>query len=299
MSSELIVKNTEEVRVELDVQINTAKAYPRNVSNAIKEAVAMATINKETAESCIYSVPRGKGKDATVITGESIRLAEILASAWGNIHSASRIAENDGTTITAEGVAWDLEKNVKVCKQVKRNIKTKEGYTFGNDMQVVTGNAAQSIALRNALLSVIPRAYAKEVFKQAVNFTVGFDENDPNAKDKLRDKSEKFVARFEKLGIKKEKIFKYFGYKSFDDFSREDITEMTGIGTAIAEKSLKIEKAFEFDDGVSQTKELASSLNKKLENFEGNNFKPDEDAWSAAYGSVEVETLGDEVVKKF
>jgi hypothetical protein len=295
MSSELIVKNPEEVRVELDVQINTAKAYPRNVSNAIKEAVSMATINKETAESCIYSVPRGKGKEATVITGESIRLAEILASAWGNIHSASRITENDGTTITAEGVAWDLEKNVKVCKQVKRNIKTKDGYTFGNDMQVVTGNAAQSIALRNALLSVIPRAYAKEVFKQAINFTLGFDENDPNAKEKLRERSEKFVARFEKLGIKKEKIFNYFGHRSFDEFNREDITEMAGIGTAItsAEKSLKIEKAFEFDDGVSQTKELANTLNKKLENFDSKKFKPDEDAWSAAYGSV------DDGVKKF
>src|ERR1700676_2937697 len=150
---EIIQKNPDEIRAELDVQITTAKAYPRNVGNSLNEAISMATLNKDTAASCIYSLKRGKGSDSKEITGESIRLAEILLSAWGNTHVASRIVENDGSTITTEAVAWDLEKNVKVCKQVKRSIKTKEGRTFSADMQVVTANAGQSIALRNAILS--------------------------------------------------------------------------------------------------------------------------------------------------
>jgi hypothetical protein len=271
MSSDLIVKNPEEIRVELDVQINTAKAYPRNVANAINEAIAMATINKETAESCIYSLIRSKGtKDEKVISGPSIRLAEILQSAWGNIHSASRIVENDGSTITAEGVAWDLEKNVKTLKQVKRSIKTKENKTYGHEMQVVTGNAAQSIVLRNAIFSVIPKAYANEVFKHANNLAVGIDENDPQVKQKTKLRAFELIERFEQLGIKKERILNYFEYKSFDEFTRNDITEILGIGNRIKEKNLKTEDAFLLQESTSKSKQLAEDLNNKLDNFNRN-----------------------------
>ena len=119
MSQELIIKDTGVIaRAELDVQISTAKAYPRDSRGSIEYAIELATMDEETAQSCFYVLPR-KEKDGTKkeIKGASIRLAEIVANAWGNIHAATRIVENDGRHITAEGVAWDLQRTSRLqCK---------------------------------------------------------------------------------------------------------------------------------------------------------------------------------------
>jgi hypothetical protein len=67
---------------ELDIQINTAKAYPRSVKSFLEEAKMLATANQETAASCFYSLPRkDKNGKQVQITGPSIRLAEIAAYA--------------------------------------------------------------------------------------------------------------------------------------------------------------------------------------------------------------------------
>src|SRR5580698_5290338 len=123
--SELIIKDTGVIaRAELDVQISTAKAYPRDLKRTMDLAEQLATMDEETAQSCFYVLPR-KEKDGSKkeIKGGSIRLAEIVANAWGNIHAATRIVENDGRHITAEGIAWDLESNVKISMQNKISIR--------------------------------------------------------------------------------------------------------------------------------------------------------------------------------
>jgi hypothetical protein len=257
--SNLIPANEVLIKAELDVQITTAKAYPRNVERCIQEAMEMATIDEETAESCIYSLPRGKNDDGqqAYIKGESIRLAEIIVSAWGNIHCATRITENDGKTITAEGVTWDLEKNVKIAQEVKRSILDKYGKTFRPDMQVVTGNAASSIALRNSIFKVIPKVYVQKVYRAAVNFVIG-------DQTKLSQKIKSVFLRFQKLGIEKEKILNYFGKKEESAITADELEEMIGIGTAIKEKSLSIEKAFLHIDEASSSSKALELLEEKI-----------------------------------
>ena len=58
-------------RSEIDIQIQTAKRFPRSISQFKKTALAMATIDEETAGSMFYKVPRS-GK---TIEGPSVRLA--------------------------------------------------------------------------------------------------------------------------------------------------------------------------------------------------------------------------------
>src|ERR1700677_598981 len=120
MSELQIMDNGVLARAELDTQISTAKAYPRSSTSAVEYATQLATMDEATAQSCFYCLPR-KEKDGTKkeIRGASIRLAEIIMCAWGNLHVASRIIENDGRHVTAEGVAWDLQTNVKSSQQVK------------------------------------------------------------------------------------------------------------------------------------------------------------------------------------
>ena len=50
-------------RASIDLQIATAKQYPRSLAQFTENSVAYATIDEETAESCIYRRPVGKDKN--------------------------------------------------------------------------------------------------------------------------------------------------------------------------------------------------------------------------------------------
>jgi len=45
-------------RSEIDVQVRTAKAYPRNVERSVQNVIAVISKDKELAQSCVYSLPR-------------------------------------------------------------------------------------------------------------------------------------------------------------------------------------------------------------------------------------------------
>ena len=84
-------------RAEIDIQIATAKQYPRDVMRCLSNVEAMVKMDDELALSCTYKLPRG-GKS---ITGPSVRLAEILASNWGNLRCKTEIVGTDDKTVTA------------------------------------------------------------------------------------------------------------------------------------------------------------------------------------------------------
>jgi hypothetical protein len=77
------------IKSEIDLQIQTAKTYPRNVTKSLEKASSLVSISAEAAEECVYSLPRG-GKN---ITGPSVRFAETLASIWGNLRVQARVLE--------------------------------------------------------------------------------------------------------------------------------------------------------------------------------------------------------------
>lgn len=242
MNQALISDQGKLVRAELDMQITTAKAYPRNPDDFIPLATQLATQDEETAQSCFYCLTR-KSKDGKVteIKGASIRLAEIAAASWGNLHAASRIVENDGKAITAEGVAWDLERNVRISSQVKRSIVTASGATYGSDMQTLTGNAASSIALRNAIFKVIPKALIDRVYEKAVKYAVGDQKTLSNRRNVI-------FNRFRQLGIEPSKIFRFFNKTTIEEFTLADLENLMGIGTSIKDGYLEIDKAFVLDE---------------------------------------------------
>jgi hypothetical protein len=48
-------------RGEIDIQITTARRFPRSIEQFQKKALSMATIDEETAASCFYVLPKRKG----------------------------------------------------------------------------------------------------------------------------------------------------------------------------------------------------------------------------------------------
>ena len=156
-------------RSEVEAQLDAAHRHPRSVAKFLREAMTLATLSRPVAESCIYAVPR----DGKTIAGPSVRLAEICASAYGNLHIAARIVDIEEKEIVAQGVAWDLEKNLRVTVETRRRITSRNGRRFSDDMITMTGNAAASIALRNAIFRVCPRAYVDTIYAKVREVAVG------------------------------------------------------------------------------------------------------------------------------
>ena len=134
----------EQEAAAIDMQIATAKRFPREVSKAKERILELATVDPDTAAACFYEMPRGGKK----IDGPGIRLAEIVAHSWGNLHAAARVVEVGKTHVTVQGVCWDLENNFKAMKEVKSKILYSDGRRYNDDMIITTTNAAASKAIR-------------------------------------------------------------------------------------------------------------------------------------------------------
>ena len=105
--------------------IATSKRYPRpEIARIRQRMLTYATVDEETAESCIYTLKRwdAEAKQQKLIQGPSIRLAEILAVCWQNMRAGSRTIDNDGRKVTAQGVCFDMENNVQMYAEVSRRI---------------------------------------------------------------------------------------------------------------------------------------------------------------------------------
>jgi len=244
-------------KAQIDVQITTAKAYPRNIKRATENALAIVTIDKETAQTCTYSVKRGKDEKGNVqmISGPSVHLAKILSQMWGNMRIEAKVVAIDDKHVTSEAICFDLENNLAIKTQVKRSIRGRSG-RFSNDMITVTGNAANSIALRNAILSVIPRAIVDKVYNSAKQMITG----------DISDKS-KFISRKKQVldglrdtySLTEKEILSAIGRAAIDHITPDDLVTLIGIGQAIKDGDTTVDYAFK---GVKDTAQMSTEEKK-------------------------------------
>lgn len=241
-------------RAEVDMQIATAKQYPRDITQALAKIKACAMLDKETAMECFYSLRR---KDASgndnQIEGLSVRMAEIIASAWGNIRVQTRIVGNDGKQITAQAICHDLESNTAVSKEVSRSIVNRYGKTFSQDMVIVTGNAASSIAFRNAVLAVIPKAITKNIIKEVKQLAMGKTLN-------LEENRRNVITYYNRAGATTDQLLDYLDITSVDDITEEHIFELRALRNAIEEGTTTIKETF--TDPAKEAKRAAEAVKK-------------------------------------
>lgn len=223
-------------RANIDGQVSTAKAYPRDMAKSVSNAVFIATMDKETASSCTYSVPRA-GK---AITGPSIHMARIIAQCWGNMRVEAKVIDITDKHVISQAVCWDLENNVAVKIEVRRSIMTKNG-RMSDDMITVTGNAGNSIAYRNAVYNVVPKSVIDKVYNSAMEVLTG----DISDETKLIKKRKQVIAQLEKAyGVTEDEILKAVGKSKLEHIGSEEIIVLIGIGTAIKEGDTTVDEAF-------------------------------------------------------
>lgn len=222
-------------RANIDIQVSTAKQYPRSISRCINNAVAIATMDKETAQSCGYALPRG-GKP---ITGPSVHLAKIIAQQYGNLRAEAKVVEITDRQIVSRGTAWDLENNFAVAFEVRRSIIGKTGNRFSDDMITVTGNAANSIAFRNAVFGVVPKSITDRAYQAAQHLITG----DLSDEEKLIKRRDGAIKHFiDTYAITEEEVVKLCGKHTVNQIQASEIALLLGFAQSLKDGDTTVDE---------------------------------------------------------
>lgn len=227
-------------RSRIDLQISAARRNPRPDIAVIEKSIhRRATRRADIAELCYYSLPRfdketGKNK---IITGASIKLANIALGEWGNTLSGARTVANDGLVIKAYGICWDLQTNNQKFAEVQRRIVDKHGRPYSYDMQIVTAQAANSIAERNAILKVLGDDLYVPILNDCMKVAAG-------TAGELVERREKAMRWFSTRGVKYEQILQLLEKGSVEQLDSEDVGYLSGLANAIRDKEISIQDAF-------------------------------------------------------
>jgi hypothetical protein len=260
---ELVEPSAMEVmqRSEIDVQITTAKRYPRSIELFKKRAISMATLDEETAESCLYRRPVGKQNGQQVFAeGMSVRMAEIVGASYGNLRVYATIIEQTDRQVKARGMAIDLESNFASSSEVVESTVRRDGTPYDERMRVVIAKSALAKARRDATFQVVPKALARPVEEAVRKILVG----DAQTLEKRRKAVASWIS---KCGVEASRVYAALGVKGEADLTAEHLEKLTGLRTAIKDGDTTLDEAFPYPDSVAvnnkpkdETAEAAAGL---------------------------------------
>jgi len=226
-------------RVMIDTQIATAKQFPRSLSKFLQRAQEMATVDEETAKSCIYERPVGKEKNGTIkyAKGESIREAEIVAACYGNLRVQGMIVEVGLRQVKAVGVCHDLESNYAAKAEAVESVITASGQPYSERMRLVVAKAAQSKAIRDAVFRVVPKSLCKSITQAAREIALGKGLT-------LQQRRERALDWIVSLDIDPDRVWRALGVGGVEDLGNDQLLILTGLRTAIKDGDVSVAEAF-------------------------------------------------------
>ena len=200
-SNAMVDVATQRELAEVQAMMIIAKRFPRNQIEAV-EKINIACQREKLAEGALYSYSRG----GTEITGPSIRLAEAIAQAWGNLQFGIRELEQRAGESTVEAFAWDIESNTRQVKvfQVphKRYTRARGNYTLEDPRDIYEMIANQGARrLRACVLGIIPADVVEGAVIECENTLKAKADTSPEAMKKM-------LTAFEEFKVTKEQIEK-------------------------------------------------------------------------------------------
>lgn len=252
-------------RASIDIQIATAKRYPRSLQAFKKRAIDMATIDEETAESCLYRRPVGKEKDPKTsqmvqkfAEGMSVRMAEIVGACYGNLRVKAFMLEENPRFVKACGQAIDLETNFASSSEALESTIDKNGHPYSERTRLLTGKVALAKARRDATFQVVPRALARPVEVAVRALLMGSVET-------LNKRREKVMSWIAKLGIDPKRVYAALGIAGDAELGAEQLEVLTGIRTAIKDKEATLDEAFPIIGATDRKGGIADIIGKPAE----------------------------------
>jgi len=216
----------------LDVQVATAKKYPRSEQKFLGELEALCTQSQSVAESCFYSLPRGNSK----LLGASIRFAEMVMACYGNIVVETHILEEAEKTVVVSATCRDLERNIAARAEVVRNITKRNGQRYDDATIQSTIQAASAISRRNAIFSVVPRAKWEGLYHRAMSVAAGKDLS-------FSDQKKQAIQKIRDLGCDTKKVKAFLG-RDTKELTLDDVMILRLKAKAIEANEVSADEAF-------------------------------------------------------
>jgi hypothetical protein len=129
--------------------------------------------------------------------------------------------------------------------ETRRRIVDREGRRYSDDMVITTANAACSIAMRNAIFRVIPRAFVNPLVDAAMKVAAG------EAKT-LGEGRQRALAAFAEFGVSTAAILDKLERRGVEDIDLEDLALLGGLLTAIRERETTVEAEFPPPPGAAE-----------------------------------------------
>ena len=193
-----------------------AKKFPRNEHQSYIK-ILEACKRPFLAEHAMYTYPKG----GALVSGPSIRLAEVLAQSWGNLDCGVReLSQSNGVSV-AEAYAIDLETNMRSVKifhvpHVRDTKKGRQKLTDARDIYELVANQG-SRRLRACILAVLPIDVQEAAVAQ-VKKTL--ESGELPISDRIR----MMVTKFDEVGVKVEHLEKRLGHKLEATIPQEIVT---------------------------------------------------------------------------
>ncbi len=223
---------------EIQAALTIAQKFPRNQSASFQR-IMQACDRPHLADQAMYAYKRGD----SIVTGPSIRLAEVIAQNWGNVSMGIRELSQSNGVSEVEAFAWDLETNVQCTKifQVPHVRNTKKGSYKITDQRDIYEMVANQGArrLRACILTVVPG----DVVEAAVERC---GKTQQNKDEPIADRIRKLIMAFSEFGITVEHLEKRLGHKMEATIEQELVT-LRGVYKSIKDGITDRREFFDLD----------------------------------------------------
>lgn len=219
---------------EIQAAIISAKKFPRD-ENACFLKTLKCFERPSVAEGATYNFRRGKGE----VAGPSVQCAREIARCWGNLRYGFRVISDDGDKVQLKGFAFDLETNsfveiedlfAKKVQRKNRDTSVTEWVTPDErDLRELT-NKRGAIAVRNALLQILPSDFVDAALKQAAETCRAVAAKD--LKVSKEDTIRRLVVAFDEIGVSSEMLEKRLGH-ALSLITEDEIVDLKAVWKSI------------------------------------------------------------------
>lgn len=238
---------------EIQAKVFMAKTYPRDMEE-VKQKILSNCSRLEMAKSAIYQYPRGGQK----VEGPSIRLAEMLALAFGNIESKTEVLDQNAAQSLVKVSAWDYESNRQSSRTfiVRHERDTRSGRIMLVDNRDIT-EMINNIAARNrraCLLELIPGDYVELAVRECAQT---IESKLELTQEIITNMVEAFKINF---GISKEQLEDRIGMK-VESITAKKFYDLDSIYSSLQDGIGKPEQFFNMDLGKEKEAETSKRKN--------------------------------------
>ena len=229
----------------VQAQLVYAASRPRDEQRAV-DRMLTAFQRPSLASKALYQYARGGSE----VSGLSIRAAEAMAMAWGNMDFGLRELEQKQGESTVEAYAWDLETNVRraVTFRVPHYRDTRAGRKKLEDSrdiyELVANQGARRV--RACILAVLPRDIQEAVETQVAETMKATFEVTPES-------LKAWLEAFGRLGVTKAMLEARI-QRRFDSITPAQMMGLANIYNSIKDGIARVEDFFQVQEGNAGAK---------------------------------------------